>query len=319
MNDSGSTTSGAVQKDVRLVRGCPCYKEFGDESVCINHDSVLPIKAISVDPAFYTHVDTVEHMLEHCSSMEGLCYLLIGLDSVEDDTYCVSQGRKLRINQRPIKAADMEAALKFLTITGATANGAQCSSCLYKYIVTLSNVFEDVITDSEKAEMIVTYVKNLAIKILTDFSGAEADLSEEKDGVLRELISIHVGVALKERSEIATYASSLSLDDQMEDAAAVVDYHKQLIRLESIFLFQVETLVDASDEIVALGLLRHMVDIAERVLNLCDAIRERIRRLEESESKPCDFASFLERYSLRRRKAEQRFAGLVGVLNQVDV
>jgi hypothetical protein len=319
MNDSGSTMSGAVRREIRLVRGCPCYKEFGDESVCLNHDGVLPIKSISVDPAFYSHIDTVDHMLEQSSSMEGLCYLLIGLDAVEDSAYCVSQGKKLRINQRPIKATDMEAALKFLTITGMTTNGAQCSSCLYKYIVTLSDVFEDVITDSEKAEMIVTYVKNLSIKILTDFSGAAADLSDEKDSVLRELISIHVGVALKERSEIAAYASSLRAENQTEDAIAVVDYHKQLIRLESVFFFQVETLLDASDEIVALGLLRYMVDIAERVLNLCDAIRERIRRLEESDVKPDDFDSFLERHSARRKKAEQRFAGLIGVLNQIDV
>ncbi|MHA2212497.1 MAG: hypothetical protein ACW992_04985 [Candidatus Thorarchaeota archaeon] len=282
MNDSGSTISGAVRREIRLVRGCPCYKEFGDESVCLNHDGVLPIKAISVDPAFYTHVDTVDHMIEQSSNMEGLCYLLIGLDASEDIAYCVSQGRKLRINDRQVKATDMEAALKFLTMTGMTTNGALCSSCLYKYMVTLSDVFEDVITDNEKAEIIVSYVKSLAIRILADLSGASADLSDEEESVLKELISIHVGVALKERSEIAAYSSSLRGEDHAEDAIAVVDYHKQLIRLESIFFFQVETLLDAGDEIVALGLLRYMVDIAERVLILCDAIRERIRRLEET-------------------------------------
>ena len=51
MRDSG-IIQGFNDQRLRLVRGCPCMKEFGEERVCINDDDVLHVKSIILDPSF---------------------------------------------------------------------------------------------------------------------------------------------------------------------------------------------------------------------------------------------------------------------------
>ena len=57
----------SIDDSSQLVKGCPCYREFGDEKVCLNNDSILPINAISVDPSFFNQLDSKAMLDEYKS------------------------------------------------------------------------------------------------------------------------------------------------------------------------------------------------------------------------------------------------------------
>lgn len=134
----GTSLLNSGEGPFKLVKGCPCYKEFGTEKVCVNNDDVQPINSISIDPTFFGLMDSREGLAEFKSSNEGMCYLLISLDAEDGRAYCVSQGRQLKINNRDIQASDIKDALQFVSTKDITTDGVVCSSCLYKYLVTLS-------------------------------------------------------------------------------------------------------------------------------------------------------------------------------------
>ena len=94
------------QSTTRLVKGCPCYRQFGDEKVCLNNDDVFPINAISVDPSFFEQISCIDDLAEYKSDRESMCYLLIYLDRQGGFCYCVSQGQRISINQKDVKTTD---------------------------------------------------------------------------------------------------------------------------------------------------------------------------------------------------------------------
>ncbi|MFX1485171.1 MAG: hypothetical protein ACFFCP_18480, partial [Promethearchaeota archaeon] len=98
-----------------IIRGCPCYREFGEEKVCLNNDSVYPIRAISVDPSFFNALRSRADMDEFASDNDAMCYLVTFLDRVEGHCYCVSQNKRIRINNKDVKASEIDRALQFVT------------------------------------------------------------------------------------------------------------------------------------------------------------------------------------------------------------
>ena len=96
----------------RIVRGCPCLKEFGREKVCLNNDDVVPITTITIDPVFFGNATSIEDLTELRSNSESMCYCLVFLDNDKEHTYCVSQGQLVKINGRPVKASEIQAALQ---------------------------------------------------------------------------------------------------------------------------------------------------------------------------------------------------------------
>ena len=145
---------GTSDDCIRLVQGCPCYREFGDESVCLNNDDILPISSISVDPRFFVSLSSHADLAEFKSDKEDMCYLLINLNKDDGHAYCVSRSKILTINNQPIHASDIENALQFVPISGVGDNHVICSSCLYKYLVTLSDVFGEIVSEEERNQII---------------------------------------------------------------------------------------------------------------------------------------------------------------------
>ncbi len=318
LDHGGSLVVRAAGEGLFLVRGCPCYKEFGDEKVCVNNDDLISINAISVDPTFFAQAKSSDQLLGYKSDKEGMCYLLISLDEGQDSVFCLSRGMRLVINRRTVRASDLDAALRFLSLTGASASEEICSECLYKYLVTLSDVFDDVVSEEEKAEVIISYVKTLAIELVAELEGG-CDITIEDYAQCKDLLSRHIETIRKAKAELSKLIDELKQSGVDEDLIRLVDHYKQLCRLESIFLFQVETLFDAADEIVALGLLRYMIAIAERVLRLNDSIRERTRRLQEAGLLTKEISFSLASHAEKKRLTEQRFRNLMRVLSQIDV
>ena len=317
MKLGASSLAGASSGSARLIKGCPCYREFGDEKVCLNNDDVLPIISISVDPSFFSESQSPEDLLKFKSSRKNMCYLLVFLDETNDKVYCVSQGQRIRINKCDVKSSDVLDALQFVTSTEQSSDGVVCSDCLYKYLIMNTEVFADRLSETERREIISAYVKNLAVKMATDLEevGEETVLDEGVDPL--EHVENSIKDLMKQRSEWASRIDDLKKEEASEDLIELMEHYKLLARLETVFLFQVITLSQAPDQVVSLGILKFMVEVAGRVVSLNNEIREKSHKVMETGGIPNQVQQLLEIHSDKRRRTEHRFSNLLRALSQI--
>ncbi|MFW9910637.1 MAG: hypothetical protein ACFFEF_18945 [Candidatus Thorarchaeota archaeon] len=293
-------------------------KEFGNERVCINGDDVLPIKTMSIDPTFFAQLCSVDDLSQFKSDREDLCYTLINLDMEEDTTYCVSQSKMIQINAKPVSAAHVEEALDFALISSNTSNEAVCSSCLYKYLITLTNLFENFLSDQEKSELILQYSKELVNKIASELSEnviqryANAHLTND------EIIEVRIKEISKERENLGNIIHLTQSPEANVILSSLVSAHTNLYKLDSIFLFQVLSLNQAEDELTAITLLKLMLDTAKRILQTHDDIRSIRQRLIGQGEASIDLGEAMEQKEENRIKAEQRLRNLATLIAQIS-
>ncbi len=304
--------------NTRLVKGCPCYKEFGEEKVCINDDDVLPIRAISVDPSFFTQIENLEDLLEFKSDKENMCYLLIYLEKSGNFVYCVSRGMKLHINNREVKASDIKDALSFVSTTEHSTNGVVCSTCLYKYLVTLGDVFDDLISESERSEIIESYVKEIYMKMAVDLGGGDSEaIGYVDESIYSDLIRKQIEQLSRQRTELTENIGELREIEGKSHYVYLLEKYSQLCRLESVFLLQVMSLKESTDQFVAIGLLKFMIELSEQVMQINNSIREVLQILEEEKAVPQPIKNIIAINENHRRIGEHRFANLLHLLSQV--
>ncbi|MHA2380069.1 MAG: hypothetical protein ACXADS_12415 [Candidatus Thorarchaeota archaeon] len=312
-----SVMAGTMNTNNRIVKGCPCLKEFGREKVCINNDDVLPITTITVDPVFFGDASSIEDLTGMKSNSESMCYLLVFLDRGSEQTYCVSQGQIVKINGREVKASEIDAALQFVTSSGQAGDAVACSSCLYKYLLTLGEAFEEVLTDEERAELISSYMRRVTMQIAVDLIGAAEHSEDLESEILDSLINERIKELLELRSEWTGILQGLKSSGSDDGVITLVKHNRLLSRLEGVFLFQVLTLRESEDAYVSLGLLRFMIDVAERVVRVIDEIRQMTHGLEDSGQLPNEIGTILQKHHPGRSKAEHWFRNLVRMLNQI--
>jgi len=296
-----------------LVRGCPCYREFGDEKVCLNQDSVFPINAISVDPGFFSQLSSRALLEKFKSDNETMCYLLMFLDRDEGFCYCVSQNQQIRINEKAIKVSEIDSALQFVTSTERSRDGVLCSDCLYRYLRTLGESSGSFLTDDERHEIIARYVRDLATNMAMQLSGYE-DSGEQlgfNDHVWRYLREIN-----RSRSHWASMILNLKKANADSELIDLMDSYRTLARLESVFLFQVLSLDD--EEMDPLSTLQFMVRVSEKVISVNNSIRERTINLMERDALPANIREMLSHHSKARKSTEYRFSNLVSALHNID-
>ena len=302
---------------IRLVRGCPCYKEFGNEKVCVNNDDVLPIHSISIDPSFFSQINTMEDLANFKSEKESMCYLLISLNFDNGCVYCLSQGKKLRINEHYVKTEDIDAALQFVTNTEQTTDGVICSDCLYKYLISMSSVFEDKITQNERTDIITSYVKKIAARMAMDLDGETDIIITNDERGYRSCLETHISDLMKTRAEWASFIHKAKEDAVSEDIVSILKSYKQLSRLEAVFLFQVLSLEESETQLVALGLLKFMIELAGRVIRLNYEIREAYHRLVDTGKITREMKDLHFKHNERRKRTEHRFNNLLKVLSSI--
>ncbi|MHA2601752.1 MAG: hypothetical protein AM324_006445 [Candidatus Thorarchaeota archaeon SMTZ1-83] len=302
----------------RIVRGCPCLKEFGREKVCLNNDDVMPITTITIDPVFFGNATSIEDLTELRSNSESMCYCLVFLDNDKEHTYCVSQGQLVKINGRPVKASEIQAALQFVSASEQAGDGVICSSCLYKYLITLGDTFEELLTDDERAELISSYLKRVTAQMAADLIGAAEHSDGQDSEILDDLISARIKELLDLRSEWTGVIHDLRSNGAESRIVSLVERNRLLTRLEGVFLFQVSTLRESQDAQISLGLLRFMIDVAERVVRIVEDIREMTRDLQETGQLPNEIGTLLQKHSVSRSKNVQWFKNLVRMLNQIE-
>ncbi len=315
MGLDSSAVTGSLSGSNRLIKGCPCLKEFGKEKVCINNDDVIPIITIAVDPMFLGDATRVEDLSDLKSDKESMCYLLIFLDAESERTYCISQGQKIRINRQDVKASDILAALQFVTTSEQASDGFTCSSCLYKYLVTLGETFDDVLTEDERSELISAYVRNITSQMATELIGTHESTDPE---LLDELVSSRISQLLALRIAWASILHDLGKDKEDSRLIDLISRYRQLARFETIFLFQVSTLRESDDKEVSLGLLKFMIDVAERIVKVIALIRDSSHSLSESSSIPDHIQVLLNEQIEDRNRTEEWFTNLVRLLNTIE-
>ncbi len=318
MMPDSAIIQGQNDQRIRLVKGCPCMKEFGDERVCINNDNVVPIKSMQVDPLFFTQLQSISDLDEFKSEREDMCYSLINLDNSDDCVYCISQGSIIRINNKAVSATNIEDALDFTVSPDMNDNEVICSSCLYKYLVTLTDLYEDLLSESEKSLTILSYSKDLVNKIAEELS--LYSLYSNRNIILtkEEIIEQHIHCLTQEREKLNRLAIEKESLELQGDFEILVRVHRTLSRLEAVFLFQVLSLNEADDELTALTLLKFMIDTANRILSTHDEIRKQRDLLDRIGILTGDLDALLSEKEEQRVIAERRFRNLIVLLSQVS-
>ena len=299
-----------------MIKGCPCYRQFGDEKVCLNNDDVIPINAISVDPSFFEQISAREELAEYKSDKESMCYLLMFLDRKGGLCYCISQGQKIVINKKDVKTSEIDSALQFVTTTDRNRDGVVCSDCLYKYLRTLGEASEGFLTDSEREELVASYVRDVSTRMAAELSGYSSNsYSDEK-------YEQHVKSYIKKLNQTRTQWASLTLKLRENKSDRIltelVDHYRALHRLEAIFLFQVLSLDESFEDRDPLGTLRFMVGVSEKVIHLSDMIREKTQDLLERKAMSEDLQISLRKHAEKRKATEYRFSNLVKVLSEIS-
>jgi len=297
------------------VKGCPCYRQFGNEKVCLNNDDVFPINAISVDPSFFEQISRKEDLEEYKSDKESMCYLLTYLDRESGYCYCVSQGKKIIINKKDVKVSEIDSALQFVTTTEKNRDGVICSDCMYKYLRTLGEASEGFLTDSEREEIVALYVKDISTRMAAELSGYSEDSFSDEN--YEQHVRLYIKRLKKTRSQWASLTMKLKEKNGDKTLTELVDHYRSLYRLEAVFLFQVLSLDDNKEESDPLETLRFMIGVSEKVIMLSDLIREKTHDLLERKIMSKELQDSFQKHSEKRKETEYKFSNLVKVLSEI--
>ena len=310
---------------IKTVRGCPCFKVFGDEILCVNDDSVLEIDAIEIDPSMFSYRTSREGMMEEQSSDGTICYASIYINYPDNKVYCISQGWVLRIHGKDVPGNDLEDSMQFLSTKEASASAEICSECIYKFILTLGDTFTDLMTKMEKTDEIKRYVNEFSLKIAVKLSqmdhlmepiGTESELENGVDhfDFLRKYL-----IQLLEQQK---YWSELRQKFVKENSEFwilnLLKKREQLARLEFQFYSQTLQLRDINDFILLVKMLQYILRSADEILGLNEDIHQVISSTKYTEVATADDRlSSLAAYAEKSRTVEHNFGNILQILTKM--
>ena len=321
----GGSQKSDRQGTIRLIRGCPCFKVFGDEKLCVNDDSILEVDVIDVDTSLFGFARSKEDMDNERSDEDNICYASVYIDEITNRVYCISQGWVLRIHGRDVPANDIEDALQFMSTKDLTASMEICSDCLYKFILTLSDTFADTMTKQEKADEIKRYVDKFSLMIAVKHSnmddmmksiGSEDDIEEGVDSFtfLRSYL-----VQLLEQqdywSKIHYELNNEKADDWLIELAQM---RELLARLEFQFYSQTLQLRDIADFNLLIKMLQFILKTSDEILLLNERIHTEIRSKRFVDLvKDDERFQHLETYGEKSRTVEHNFSNILQILSRL--
>lgn len=253
---------------------------------------------------------------EYKSDKENMCYLLMYLDRKGGYCYCISQGQRININNKDVKTSEIDSALQFVTSTERNRDGVACSDCLYRYLRTLGEASEGFLTDSEREELIASYVRDVSTRMAAELSGYSSN--NYSDEQFEQHLRVYIKKLNQTRSQWANLTRKLKENDGDVVLTELVNHYKALYRLEAIFLFQVLSLDEPTDKSESLTTLRFIVGVSEKVIGLSDQIREKTHDLLERKAMSEEVQRSLRKHSEKRKEIEYKFSNLVKVLNEIS-
>lgn len=321
----GGSQSNDRQGTIRLIRGCPCFKVFGDEKLCVNDDSVLEVDVIDVDTSLFGLARSKEDMDEERSEEDCICYASVYIDEITNRVYCISQGWVLRIHGRDVPANDIEDALQFMSTKDLTASMEICSDCLYKFILTLSDTFADTMTKQEKADEIKRYVDKFSLMIAIKHSdmddmmksiGSEDDIEEGVDSFA--FLRSYLVQLLEQQAYWSRIHYELN-DEKADDWLIKLAQMRELLaRLEFQFYSQTLQLRDIADFNLLIKMLQFILKTSDEILVLNETIHTEIRSKRfMSLVKDDERFKHLEAYGEKSRTVEHNFSNILQILSRL--
>lgn len=319
-------TSEQEQKStIKLVRGCPCYKVFGDEKLCVNNDSVLEIEAIEIDPSIFSFHFDKESMEEERATEGNVCYASIYINYPDNKVYCISQGWILRIHGKDVPGNDLEDAMQFLSTKEITSSAEICSECLYKFILTLGDTFADALTEKEKTDEVKRYVDKFSLMIAVKHSqtdtmmkpiGTEDDIENGVDHF--QFLRNYLVQLLDQQNYWITLRQELEDEGAQDWITKLVSMRERLARLEFQFYSQTLQLRDINEFNMLIKMLQYVLKTSDEILELNDEIHSEIRsdrfsQLAEREDK----LDVLSGYAEKSRTIEHNFGNILQILTKL--
>jgi hypothetical protein len=313
------------QSEIKIVRGCPCYKVFGDEKLCVNDDRVLEIEAIELDPSLFQFHTKKDGMETERATEGNICYASIFINYPDNRVYCISQGWVLRIHGKDVPGDDLEDALQFLSTKELTTSAEICSECLYKFILTLGDTFAELLTRKEKTDEVKRYVDQFSLKIAVKHSqmdemmtpiGTEEDIEEgvEHFAFLQKyLVQLQDQMEYWKRTEDAM--DEEGKDRWLIDLAAM---RERLARLEFQFYSQTLQLRYINDFNLLIKMLQYILKTADEILGLNARIHDEIKSDRFEQIKGTDKRlQVLESYAEKSRTVEHNFGNILQILTKL--
>lgn len=323
------TIGGSQDRDrqgtIRLIRGCPCFKVFGDEKLCVNDDSVLEVDVIDVDTSLFGLARSKEDMDKERSDEDSICYVSVYIDDITNRIYCISQGWVLRIHGRDVPASDIEDALQFMSTKDLTASMEICSDCIYKFILTLSDTYADTMTKQEKADEIRKYVDKFSLMIAVKHSdmddmmksiGSEDDIEEGVDSF--DFLRSYLVQLLEQQAYWSKVHYELNNEKANDWLIKLAQMRELLARLEFQFYSQTLQLRDIADFNLLIKMLQFILKTSDEILLLNENIHTEIRS-ERFMNLVKDDERFkhLEAYGEKSRTVEHNFSNILQILSRL--
>ncbi|NWF96743.1 MAG: hypothetical protein HXY34_11435 [Candidatus Thorarchaeota archaeon] len=314
-----------ARRSIRLVRGCPCYKVFGDEKLCVNDDTVQEMDVIEVDPTLFSlHADRAA-MEEERANSENICYCSVYVNYPDNRVYCISQGWMLKIHGREVLGNDLEDALQFLTTKDVSQSAEICSECLYKFLLTLSDQFADAMTRKEKTDEVKRYVDKFSLMIALKHSqidemmepiGSESDIKDNMDHfafLRRYLVQL-----LEQQSYWGDLAKETSKDPEKVWMTNLLRDREKLARFEFQFYSQTLQLRDIYDFNLMIKMLSFILKTADEILSINERIHSQIRSEHFKEALQKDpRLQRLASYADKSRTIEHNFGNILQILSRL--
>jgi hypothetical protein len=321
----GKQEETSKRGSIKLVRGCPCFKVFGDEKLCINDDSILEVDAMEVDPQVFAYRANRQGMLEEQAEDGNVCYTSIYVNYPDNKVYCISQGWVLRIHGYDVPGNDLEDALQFLSTKDLAASAEICSECLYKFILTLADTFSDMISRKEKTEEIKSYVDKFSLKIAVKHSqtdglmspiGTEDEIDEGVDHFA--FLRGYLVQLLEQQTSWSELLSEVKEDGSPRWLVDLVSMRELLARFEFQFYSQTLQLRDINDFHLLVKMLQFILKTSDQILDVNDRIHSEIRsgrfqELSETDSR----LKNLECYGEKSRTVEHNFGNILQILSRL--
>lgn len=310
---------------IRMVRGCPCYKVFGDEKLCVNDDSVLEIEAIEIDPSIFGFRADKDNMKTEQATDANVCYASIFINYPDNRVYCISQGWVLKIHGKDVPGNDLEDALQFLSTKEATANAEICSECLYKFILTLGDTFADLMSRKEKTDEVKRYVDEFSLKIAVKHSqmdnmmkpiGTEDDIEAGVDHF--EFLRGYLVQLLDQQQYWTQLGKELTEDGSKEWVLNLIRMRERLSRLEFQFYSQTLQLRDINDFNLMIKMLEYILRTSDEILSLNLLIHDEIRSERFVElARRDNRLGILASYTEKSRTVEHNFGNILQILSKL--
>ncbi len=321
----GSHKQEERQGTIKLIRGCPCYKVFGDEKLCVNNDSVLEIDAIEIDPSIFSFHYDKESMEEERATDGNVCCASIFINYPDNKVYCISQGWVLRIHGKDVPGNDLEDAMQFLSTKEISSSAEICSECLYKFILTLGDTFAELLSEKEKTDEVKKYVDKFSLMIAIKHSqtdqmmepiGTEDDIEEGIDHF--QFLRNYLVQLLEQQNYWSRFGNELEEEEANEWICDLVHMRERLDRLEFQFYSQTLQLRDINEFNMLIKMLQYILRSSDEILELNNEIHSKIRSDKFRELAGTDERfEILRNYAEKSRTVEHNFGNILQILTKL--